>query len=226
MVATPIGDSDIDGLRDKLSAAGIGRHSTDELRAALRLHGDSERAFAALLDPGWDKGSVKAQFRYPGCRIGDESLMSPKAHGTSEHPVPMAKLRWNVDPKLAERICNYNRRYAEHAGYFESTGFIREIEALQGTSREQIAFFDSNAPHHLLFAIGGEAGRPWAQFLQESIDHGWSSFRDSDVVWEHVRVLPDGEVVSTVGTHLGHNLPDLTGNRFCINLVSVAAAAP
>ena len=30
------------------------------------------------------------------------------------------------------------------------------------------------------------------------------------------------ETVSADGTHLGHNLPDRTGNRYCINLVSVA----
>ena len=28
--------------------------------------------------------------------------------------------------------------------------------------------------------------------------------------------------VSLTGTHLGHNLPDRNGNRYCINLVSVA----
>jgi len=28
--------------------------------------------------------------------------------------------------------------------------------------------------------------------------------------------------VSVDGTHLGHNLPDKFGNRYCINLVSVA----
>ena len=31
-----------------------------------------------------------------------------------------------------------------------------------------------------------------------------------------------GEAVSLAGTHLGHNLPDRKGNRYCINLVSVA----
>ena len=48
------------------------------------------------------------------------------------------------------------------------------------------------------------------------------SFRTNEVNWDAVRVLPNGEVVSTTGTHLGHNLPDHTGNRFCINLVSIA----
>ena len=42
------------------------------------------------------------------------------------------------------------------------------------------------------------------------------------VVWENVRSLRDGEMVSITGTHLGHNLPDMSGNRYCINLVSIA----
>jgi hypothetical protein len=42
------------------------------------------------------------------------------------------------------------------------------------------------------------------------------------VVWENVRCLDNGEAVSVDGTHLGHNLPDSKGNRYCINLVSVA----
>ena len=41
-------------------------------------------------------------------------------------------------------------------------------------------------------------------------------------MWENMRVLPDGEAVSVDGTHLGHNIPDGKGNRYCINLVSVA----
>lgn len=49
-----------------------------------------------------------------------------------------------------------------------------------------------------------------------------SSFRDAEVNWDYVRCLPDGESVSVDGTHLGHNLPDGKGNRYCINLVSVA----
>ena len=46
------------------------------------------------------------------------------------------------------------------------------------------------------------------------------------VNWDYVRVLPDGECVSVDGTHLGHNLPDRSGNRYCINLVSVTPHAP
>lgn len=54
---------------------------------------------------------------------------------------------------------------------------------------------------------------------------GWPSFRDNEVVWDNVRVLKNsGETVSADGTHLGHNLPDRKGNRYCINLVSVAGS--
>ena len=58
--------------------------------------------------------------------------------------------------------------------------------------------------------------------MNESKKHGWPSFRDEEVVWENTRVLPGGETVSVDGTHLGHNLPDSLGNRYCINLVCVA----
>ena len=65
-------------------------------------------------------------------------------------------------------------------------------------------------------------GRSWEQFIQESTEHGWPSFRDQEVITDDTRVLEDGEVVSVDGTHLGHNLPDGKGNRYCINLVCVA----
>jgi len=51
------------------------------------------------------------------------------------------------------------------------------------------------------------------EFLAESKNHGWPSFRDEEVVWENMRCLQNGEAVSTEGTHLGHNLPDRKGNR-------------
>lgn len=47
--------------------------------------------------------------------LADESVMAPKAHGTSDKPV-MKDLRWNCDFDTADRICNFNRHYAEFAG--------------------------------------------------------------------------------------------------------------
>lgn len=65
-------------------------------------------------------------------------------------------------------------------------------------------------------------GRSFAEWKDESLVHGWPSFRDQEVVWDTVRALKGGETVSLTGTHLGHNLPDRKGNRYCINLVSIA----
>ena len=43
------------------------------------------------------------------CVMGDESIMSPKSHGTSNTPV-QENLRWDCDRKVADNICNFNRQ--------------------------------------------------------------------------------------------------------------------
>lgn len=83
----------------------------------------------------------------------------------------------------------------------------------------EITFYDSVSGKPLFIA---PRGRTFKEFVKESTAHGWPSFRDSEVVPDNVRVLSNGETVSVDGTHLGHNLPDSSGNRYCINLVSVA----
>ena len=174
----------------------------------------------------------------------DEDVMSPKAHGTSMSPVQQ-DLRWNVDVKTAgmytrcpvahsppapaischltcvhalgssDRICNFNRHYAEYAGYWKTTRFLKEVDRDKPT-----VYYDSVTGKPLFVA---PLGRTMAEFLAESETHGWPSFRDQEVVWENMRVLKStGEAVSADGTHLGHNLPDAKGNRYCINLVCVA----
>lgn len=147
---------------------------------------------------------------------GDETIMSPKAHGTSEKPV-MKNLRWECDYDTADRITNFNRHYAEYAGYWESTKFLGEVDQENPTK-----YFDS-VTGELLFTA--PLGRSMQDFISESKSHGWPSFRDSEVNWEHVRVLPNGECVSLTGSHLGHNIPDSKGNRYCINLVCVAGTS-
>ncbi len=47
--------------------------------------------------------------------LGEESIMKEKAHGTSATPV-QKDLRWKCDVNTADRICNYNRHFAEFAG--------------------------------------------------------------------------------------------------------------
>jgi peptide methionine sulfoxide reductase MsrB len=151
------------------------------------------------------------------CVMGDEEIMSPKAHGTSDRPV-QGILRWECDRKVADNICNFNRHYAEYRGYWRSTSFIEEAKA-EYEQNGEIKFYDSNTGKLLFLA---PKGRSFEEFIKESVSHGWPSFRDEEVVWDDVRCLPNGEAVSLAGTHLGHNLPDFSGNRYCINLVSVA----
>uniref|UniRef100_A0A7S2ESB4 Uncharacterized protein n=1 Tax=Trieres chinensis TaxID=1514140 RepID=A0A7S2ESB4_TRICV len=164
---------------------------------------------------GWAMGSGKTFG--PPVVMGKESIMKPKAHGTSETPV-QTDLRWECDNALADRICNYNRHYAENSQYFLSTSFLRETADVKASGGE-ITFYDSNSGKELFVA---PRGRTYDEFITESRKHGWPSFRDVEVNWDNVRILPGGETVSVDGTHLGHNLPDGKGNRYCINLVCVA----
>ena len=90
--------------------------------------------------------------------------------------------------------------------------------SIQAAKADEITFYDSVTGKPLFIA---PRGRSMEDFIKESKSHGWPSFRDQEVVWENMRCLPNGESVSVDGTHLGHNLPDRNGNRYCINLVSV-----
>jgi peptide methionine sulfoxide reductase MsrB len=113
-------------------------------------------------------------------------------------------------------LSSLSRHYAEHSGYFEKkASFVKECREAD----DVVNFYDSNTGK-LLFTAPQE--RSMDEFLVESRAHGWPSFRDGEVNWENVRCLKDGETVSVDGTHLGHCLPDASGSRYCINLVSVA----
>ena len=94
------------------------------------------------------------------------------------------------------------------------TSFLDEVSRTEPTT-----YYDSVTGKPLFIA---PKGRSIDDFIKESKAHGWPSFRDEEVIWENVRCLKNGEAVSVDGTHLGHNLPDSSGNRYCINLVSVA----
>jgi hypothetical protein len=63
--------------------------------------------------------------------------MSQKAHGTTDQPVQQS-LRWNVDRKNADRICSFNRHYAEYAGYWKTTSYLKEV-----SKDEPTVYYDS-----------------------------------------------------------------------------------
>merc|ERR1712224_1025794 len=85
--------------------------------------------------------------KYAGAVMGTEDIMKPKAHGTSATPV-QKDLRWNCDAQTADRICNFNRHYAEFAGYWEQTSFLKEESEASG----EISFYDSNTGNELFTA--------------------------------------------------------------------------
>ena len=100
---------------------------------------------------------------------GDESIMKKKKHGTSDKSV-MKSLRYGCDPKLADQICNYNRHFAEYAGYFTTTNWLDEVDKTKETT-----YYDSVTGKPLFIA---PRGRSFEQFVKESKVHGWPSFRD------------------------------------------------
>mmetsp|Transcript_15874 Transcript_15874/g.25182 ORF Transcript_15874/g.25182 Transcript_15874/m.25182 type:complete len:177 (+) Transcript_15874:36-566(+) len=159
-----------------------------------------------------ENGNEQQKSQYPV--IGNKAIMSKKKNGSTEEPV-QEKLKWNCDRKIAVRICCHNRHFAENSGYWRSTTFLQEVDKTNPTT-----FYDSVTGKPLFIA---PKGRTFAEFERESNAHGWPSFRDEEVVWDNVRCLGKvkGECVSVDGTHLGHNIPDKKGNRYCINLVSV-----
>lgn len=59
-------------------------------------------------------------------------------------------------------------------------------------------------------------GRTYEKFKEESLAHGWPSFRPEETVAENVIIHFGGRMESVCGTHLGHNLPDWSGPRYCI----------
>ena len=149
-----------------------------------------------VLATGYVAGLVPNPFALASSQFpfrGDESIMTPKDHGTSSSPV-QSKLKYGVDLKLADRICNYNRRWAENAGYFQSTSMLTDLDP----SKEN-TFYDSVTGKPLFVA---PRGRSFEDFKRESTYHGWPSFRDDEVVWENVRCLGDGETVSLTGSSL------------------------
>lgn len=146
------------------------------------------------------------------------SVMRQRSHGTCIG-APMSSLRFApIAYDIVDEVCCFNRHFAEASGYWLRTGFL-ESTIKEPTADNPMFFYDSVTGKPLFRA---PVGRSWAAFMVESRAHGWPSFRDAEVLSEYVRVLADGETVSSEGTHLGHNLPDEAGNRYCINLVSIA----
>lgn len=74
---------------------------------------------------------------------GADDIMSPKEHGTSSAPV-QETLRYGVSRSLADKICSFNRVFAEMGGYFEgSTSFEKDVRHIVASTGGPITFYDS-----------------------------------------------------------------------------------
>jgi len=93
-------------------------------------------------------------------KLGDESIMYQKDHGSSAVPV-QENLRYGVSRKLADKISNYNRHFAEFGGYFQETSFEDVVRAANGP----VTFYDSNTGKPLFQA---PIGRSADEFIDES----------------------------------------------------------
>eukprot|EP01044_Picomonas_judraskeda_P002595 COSAG03_NODE_190_length_10901_cov_14.018330_6_plen_248_part_00 len=130
------------------------------------------------------------------------------------------------DHAMAEQICCRNRHYAEPSGYQEQS-HVNLFPKLKAGLRQDISssggvvtFYDSVCGKPLFRA---PIGRSFEQWEAESLEHGWPSFRAEEIIKENIVVdKSDGEVRSICGLHLGHNIPDRRGDRYCIDLVCIA----
>lgn len=134
-----------------------------------------------------------------------------------ETPVQI-KLKWKFDRSTADRISNFNRYNAEQHSYFLTIFFLRSSK---GGKLLRNTYYISRFQYWIELFIA-PIHRTMQEFLDKSRVHGWRSFRHSEVGRKKLRYLKNGETVIIDSTHIGHNLPDQSGHRFCINLCSAA----
>jgi peptide methionine sulfoxide reductase MsrB len=134
--------------------------------------------------------------------------------------VPMTDLLYGTAAHydVAERICCNNHVFAEYYGFHADVAFWPVLDANNAAGKKTV-FYDSVCGKPLFVA---PVGRSYSSFKKESLDHGWPSFRPEETVADNVKVLFGGRMESICGTHLGHNLPDFSGARYCIDLVCIA----
>merc|ERR1719453_2954649 len=123
-------------------------------------------------------------------------------------PFPFAK-----DESLVQAICcdSFFAPFAEPQNYFTKPD-VNFFDIIQHKTLP-ITFYDPVCGIPLFTA---PVGRSLKDFETETMEHGWPSFRPAEIVKKNVIIHDDtGMVTSSCGTHLGTNLPDSNGDRYC-----------
>lgn len=108
---------------------------------------------------------------------GSDDIMSQKDHGTTAASV-QENLRYGVSRKLADKICSFNRVFAEMGGYFQgSSTFETDVRNIVASTNGPVTFYDSVSGKPLFKA---PINRSVDDFIAESKVHGWPSFRDEE----------------------------------------------
>lgn len=146
------------------------------------------------------------------------SSADDQCHGYSPMDSVRTFLGAKIDYETSDRICCHNHRYAEYAGYLASP----EVDLFSRLDPgAETVWYDSVCGIPLFVA---PRGRTFDEFREESLRHGWPSFRPEELVSENVIIHPGGRMESKCLTHLGHNLPEGGVDRYCIDLVCVAGS--
>uniref|UniRef100_A0A7S0AFQ0 Peptide-methionine (R)-S-oxide reductase n=1 Tax=Minutocellus polymorphus TaxID=265543 RepID=A0A7S0AFQ0_9STRA len=141
-----------------------------------------------------------------------------QCYGIDPQPDLVNFLGAELSYDTADHICCHNHRLAEYRGYLEAPE-VRLFDKLDPTVEH--VFYDSVCGLPLFVA---PRGRTFEEFQEESIHHGWPSFRPAEIISENVIIHDDGRMESRCKTHLGHNLPKGGVDRYCIDLVCIAGA--
>jgi len=172
----------------------------------------------------WEVDSLVVPCKARDDVVTEGQPLCRRGRGTGDF-LPHDRLRWGVAPELrvgmtAHTVCCGNHRFAEFSGYWlENPQYFEAAKA--ATPENPLVHFDSVCGVPLFVAPVGRTAQEW---LAESTNHGWPSFRIEETFLENVVIAESGEVQSVCGTHLGHNIPDARGDRYCIDLVCIAGA--
>lgn len=194
----------------------------------------AEAAYAAVC--AMPMGSQDCQSMATRCPLAPAP--SPRAFGGSGEWTPEAPeegtdscnstiqehLRFGCTDMMdtARHICCHNTVFAEPRWYYQDAGGPGGLFAQLDPSG-MTTFYDSACGVPLYRAPIGRSSENWQA---ESLEHGWPSFRREEAFQENMVYHPGGEIESVCGTHLGHNLPDDHGDRYCIDLVCIAGSPP